>query len=84
MNILSFLRISLPAVCMLLIASCATKSTSESQLTSTPMLGHVGMRHAVAWSQATDSTPMQLIYWERGKLIPSMKSSYGTQNEYNC
>ena len=46
------------------------------------MLGHVGMRHAVVWSQATDATAMKLTYWEQGQPLPARHSaSYGQRDE---
>ena len=48
------------------------------------MLGHVGMRHAVVWSQATDATAMKLTYWEQGQSMPVALASYGKRDEYNC
>lgn len=84
MNILRSKRISLVLSCVLLLASCASETTSDTSLTGVPMLGHVGMRHAVVWSQATDATKMKLTYWEKDQPMAVSQSAYGTRDENNC
>jgi alkaline phosphatase D len=84
MNNLSFKRISIPFSCLLFIAGCTSENPTTTELTGAPMLGHVGMRHAVLWSQTTDASDMKLSYWERDTSIAGARSTDGIRDAHNC